>query len=117
DLPIYTLVPYISERLMLETDFENEANNSEEMKRFVQREPRLRDRVYVPKVYRELSSKRVMTAEWVEGVRLWDKDGITAPWYGGWQKGTPGAGGRPLDELPTPKHDSVYSGNDSLLKP
>jgi hypothetical protein len=33
-------------------------------------------------VYRELSSKRVMTAEWVEGVRLWDKDAITRPWRG-----------------------------------
>lgn len=85
---------------MLETDFENEANNSEEMKRFVQGEPRLRNRVYIPKVHRELSSKRVMTAEWVEGVRLWDKEGITAPWHGGWRKGTPGAGGRPLDEPP-----------------
>ena len=88
---------------MLETDFENEANNSEEMKYFVQQEPRLRDRVYIPKVYRELSSKRVMTAEWVEGVRLWDKEGITAPWYGGWQNGTPGAGGIPLNELPGAK--------------
>lgn len=103
--------------MMLETDFENEANNSEEMKYFVQREPRLRERVYVPKVYRELSSKRVMTAEWVEGVRLWDTKSITAPWYGGWRKGTPGAGGKPLDELPGAKHVvdlNQDSANDNL---
>lgn len=121
DLPIYTLVPYISERLMLETDFENEANNSEEMKKFVQGEKRLRARVYIPKVYRELSSKRVMTAEWIEGVRLWDKDGITAPWYGGYGKGTPGAGGRPLDETSQytskPTSPSNQPTDDSHLKP
>jgi aarF domain-containing kinase len=64
DLPIHTLVPYISERLMLETDFVNEANNSEEMNACIQAEPRLRSKVYIPKIYRDLSSRRVMTAEW-----------------------------------------------------
>lgn len=70
DLPLYSLVPYITERLMLETDFVNEANNSETMSKLVASEPRLRGRVYIPKVYRDLSSKRVMTTEWIEGVRL-----------------------------------------------
>ena len=102
DLPIYTLVPYISERLMLETDFENEAANSEELRGYVQGEKRLRGRVYIPTVYRELSSKRVMTAEWIEGVRLWDKDALTSPWYGGYGKGSPGAGGTPLTDAPSP---------------
>ncbi|KAL4975219.1 ABC1 family-domain-containing protein [Aspergillus desertorum] len=97
DLPFYSLVPYVSERLFLETDFENEADNSEMMAKLVAGEARLRDRVYVPKVYRELSSKRVMTAEWIEGVRLWDKDAITRTWRGGWREGSPGCGGTPLD--------------------
>jgi aarF domain-containing kinase len=64
DLPLQSLVPYISERLMLETDFVNEANNSEAMNAHVQAEPRLRSKVYIPRIYRELSSRRVMTAEW-----------------------------------------------------
>ncbi|KAK5950524.1 hypothetical protein OHC33_008467 [Knufia fluminis] len=96
DIPIYNLVPYITERLMLECDFQNEASNGERMAQFVKGEPRLRDRVYIPKVYHELSSKRVMTAEWIEGVRLWDKDGITKSWHGGWRQGSPGANGKPL---------------------
>lgn len=100
DIPIYTLVPYISERLMLETDFVNEADNAEEMRRLVAGEKRLNGRVYIPKVYRELSSKRVMTAEWIEGVRLWDKEGITNSWQGGWHRGSPGAGGSGLPALP-----------------
>lgn len=97
DIPFYGLVPFVSERLFLETDFENEADNAERMAKLVAGEPRLRNRVYIPKVYRELSSKRVMTAEWIEGVRLWDKDAITRPWYGGWRQGSPGCHGTPLD--------------------
>jgi aarF domain-containing kinase len=128
DLPIYTLVPYISERLMLETDFENEANNSEELRSYVAAEKRLRGRVYIPSVYRELSSKRVMTAEWIEGVRLWDKDALTAPWYGGYGKGSPGAGGVPLQEAPSrstlssipsndPDHEKIKPSRDSWRGP
>lgn len=67
------------------------------MAELVAGEPRLRNRVYIPKVYREFSSKRVMTAEWIEGVRLWDKDSITRPWRGGWRQGSPGCRGTPLD--------------------
>lgn len=96
DLPLYTLVPYITERLLLECDFQNEARNSEQTAKFVASEPRLRDRVYIPKVDHDLSSTRVMTAEWIEGVRLWDKDGVTRPWKGGWREGSPGCG-TPLD--------------------
>ena len=102
DLPLYSLVPYITERLLLECDFENEAKNSKRMAKFVKGEPRLRDRVYIPKVYDELSSQRVMTAEWIEGVRLWDKAGIEGSWHGGWRKGSPGSHGTPLDPPSTP---------------
>lgn len=97
DLPFYALVPYITERLLLECDFQNEASNSERMAQLVSDEPRLRDRVYIPKVYHDLSSKRVMTAEWIEGVRLWDKDGIQGTWHGNWRTGSPGSHGTPLD--------------------
>lgn len=119
DLPLYSLVPYISERLMLETDFENEADNSEKMKKLVEGEGRLRGRVYIPKVYRELSSKRVMTAEWIEGTRLWDKEGITGAWRGGWREGSPGCNGTPLDP-PSKEAISSVSSNDpnqEQLKP
>ncbi|KAI9826445.1 MAG: hypothetical protein M1826_006654 [Phylliscum demangeonii] len=97
DLPFYSLVPYITERLMLETDFVNEADNGEQMARLVAAEPRLAGRVYIPRVYRELSSRRVLTAEWIEGVRLWDKEGLTAPWRGGRGRGSPGCDHEPLD--------------------
>lgn len=102
DLPFYSLVPYITERLLLECDFQNEANNSRKMAELVRGEPRLRDRVYIPTVYDDLTTKRVMTAEWVEGVRLWDKEGIVRSWQGGWWSGSPGSHGTPLDRPQTP---------------
>ncbi|KAL9088339.1 MAG: hypothetical protein Q9165_006264 [Trypethelium subeluteriae] len=118
DIPMYSLVPYITERLLLETDFQNEAQNSEKMAKYVAAEPRLRDRVHIPRIYHELSSKRVMTAEWIEGVRLWDKDGITKPWHGGWRRGSPGCRGTPLDP-PSSKHSPtpVPDPNQEHLKP
>lgn len=119
DLPFYTLVPYMTERLVLECDFENEARNSQRMAELVKGEPRLRDRVYIPKVYSDLSSKRVMTAEWIEGVRLWDKASITNSWQGGWRKGSPGCHGTPLDAPRTSIPDLQHKAqaNDAQLKP
>ena len=104
DLPLYSLVPYVTERLLLETDFENEARNSEKMAKLVAGEPRLRNRVYIPKVHHDLTSTRVMTAEWIEGVRLWDKSRLTGSWEGGWRQPSPGAGGRTLQ---APEHVNV----------
>ena len=119
DLPLYSLVPFITERLLLETDFENEADNAARMGDLVANESRLNGRVYIPKVYRELSSKRVMTAEWIEGVRLWDKESLTRPWHGSRRQGSPGCKGAPLDppnkeEVLRTLHDQTL---DEKLKP
>ncbi|KAG0650509.1 abc1 family [Hyphodiscus hymeniophilus] len=114
NLPLYSLVPYITERLMLETDFVNEADNSEKMAKLVAGEPRLRGRVYIPVVYRDLSSKRIMTTEWIEGVRLWDKDALTKPWLGGYGLGSPGVNGTPL---PPPTTSTRVNDGTGALKP
>lgn len=101
DLPLYSVVPYVTERLSLETDFAAEARNSETMRALVDAEPALRGRVYVPRVYPEFTSRRVLVTEWVEGVRLWDKEAITGRWLGGRGTGSPGAGsGAPLAFTP-----------------
>jgi len=119
DIPLASLVPYITERMMLETDFVNEADNAERMRELVQGESRLRGKVYIPKVYRELSSSRVMTAEWIEGTRLWDKEGITGHWKGGWRTGSPGCRGTPLDSpgQRTMAGTNLTHTNEERLKP
>ncbi|AEO54934.1 hypothetical protein MYCTH_2298150 [Thermothelomyces thermophilus ATCC 42464] len=119
DLPLYSLVPFITERLMLETDFENEARNSETMRKLVNNEPSLRGRVYVPPVYPELSSKRVLTTEWIEGVRLWDKEALTAPWLGGYGRGSMGVHGARLDppDMEAVRRELRENPNSQKLKP
>ena len=58
--------------LTAELDFTNEARNSNRCRHmFAHR----RD-VKVPKVYGELSSKRVLTMEYIDGVRASDLDGL-----------------------------------------
>ena len=46
------------------------------MTELVANEPSLAGRVYIPKVYPEYSTKKVMTAEWIDGVRLSDRGAI-----------------------------------------
>ncbi|RDW75487.1 hypothetical protein BP6252_06629 [Coleophoma cylindrospora] len=70
---------FVMDRMMLETDFQNEASNSERMADLIASDPQLRERVYIPKVFHELSSKRILTTEWINGKKLWDKEGISAP--------------------------------------
>ncbi|KAM7205623.1 ABC1 domain containing protein [Rhypophila sp. PSN 637] len=119
DLPLYSLVPFITERLRLETDFENEAKNSELMRRLVNEEPSLRGRVYVPPVYHELSSSRVLTTEWIEGIRLWDKDAMTSPWLGGYGQGSAGVHGQQLDppDMDEIRRELRENPNSQSLKP
>ncbi|KAI1501647.1 ABC1 family-domain-containing protein [Biscogniauxia marginata] len=97
DLPLYGLVPFITERLQLETDFECEAQNSEVMRKLVNSEPSLKGRVYVPQVYPEFTTKRILVTEWIEGVRLWDKEATTGRWYGGNGNGSAGVHGAKLE--------------------
>ncbi|KAI0805106.1 ABC1 family-domain-containing protein [Xylaria sp. FL0064] len=96
DLPLYSIVPFITERLMLETDFESEARNSEVMRKLVDAEPSLKGRVYIPQVYPEFTTKRVLVTEWIEGVRLWDKSAMTGRWLGGYGNGSAGVHGEKL---------------------
>nr|GAT51209.1 predicted protein [Mycena chlorophos] len=76
DLPVYFMVDFISDHLRKELDFELEANNALRTMEFVAADPDLSRTVYIPKVYLELTTKRVMTAEWIDGVRLSDRNGI-----------------------------------------
>ncbi|EMD33278.1 hypothetical protein CERSUDRAFT_57434 [Gelatoporia subvermispora B] len=76
NLPVLFVVDFISDHLRRELDFELEAKNALRTSIFVATEPRLSDRVYIPKVYPELSTKKVMVSEWIGGVRLSDRRAI-----------------------------------------
>ncbi|KAI0960694.1 hypothetical protein AcV7_000002 [Taiwanofungus camphoratus] len=76
DLPVYFVVDFISDHIRSELDFEVEAKNAIKTAEFVAAEPRLADKVYIPKVFPELTTKKVMVAEWIDGVRLSDRHGV-----------------------------------------
>lgn len=78
DLPVYFVVDFVSEHLRQELDFVREAENARRTAAFVAAEPRLRGRVHIPVVYPEYSTQRVLTAEWITGVRLSDRAGVAA---------------------------------------
>ncbi|PHH51359.1 ABC1 family protein C10F6.14c [Ceratocystis fimbriata CBS 114723] len=118
ELPLMSLVPYICERLKLETDFVNEATNSRKMRDLVNSEPLLRDRVYIPAIYDDLTTRRVMTAEWIEGVRLHDREIISRPWLDRTSNSTPGVSS-PLStpETSTSRQQPRVQSLNEQLKP
>ncbi|KAF9927897.1 hypothetical protein FBU30_002784 [Linnemannia zychae] len=73
DLPMSFALDYTTRHLREETDFINEAKNSELCNQYLQTDPKLRHQVYVPKVFKDISTKQVMVAEWVQGCRATDK--------------------------------------------
>ncbi|KAI8147616.1 ABC1 family-domain-containing protein [Fennellomyces sp. T-0311] len=72
DLPMSWSSDYIEKHIRMEADFISEARNTELASKNFEKEPALKDRVYVPKVYNDFSSKRVLVSEWVDGVQLTD---------------------------------------------
>ncbi|KIJ54125.1 hypothetical protein M422DRAFT_25091 [Sphaerobolus stellatus SS14] len=76
DMPVYFLVDFISEHMRLELDFLNEARNAKRTAALVASEPQLSGRVYIPKVYDQYTTGKVMTAEYIDGVKLSNRRAI-----------------------------------------
>ncbi|KAJ3019087.1 hypothetical protein HKX48_002393 [Thoreauomyces humboldtii] len=75
---------YVQDHIRLETDFMNEARNAETAAKHISEAPRsLAARVHVPDVYWAFTSTRVMTAEWIEGVRMTSPERLAD---NGWSK-------------------------------
>jgi aarF domain-containing kinase len=72
NLPMYWSADYTCQNLRKEADFLNEAHNSERAAR------NLKDRsdVHIPKVFWEHSTSRILTCEWIDGVKMNDEQGL-----------------------------------------
>lgn len=70
------MADFVTDHLTRELDFQEEGLNATLTAKFIESEPRLVGRVHIPKVYPELTTRRVMTAEWIDGVRLSDRAGV-----------------------------------------
>ena len=69
-LYVNEIVKIAKEELALECDYEHEARCQQEYRHRMQQSELLRDKFVVPRVIPELSSKRVLTGEWMQGVAI-----------------------------------------------
>ncbi|GAA6023072.1 hypothetical protein JCM8202_004662 [Rhodotorula sphaerocarpa] len=72
DLPVAFVSQYVSEQMRKEGNLRHEADNAMRTAEYLAKEPTLRDRVRVPKIYDEWTGESVMTAEFVQACRLTD---------------------------------------------
>ena len=74
DLPIYWSVDTIEDHLKTEVNFLNEAANAERAHKNLREDTAMKNVIYVPKVYHGSSSKRILTCEWIDGVKFGNKE-------------------------------------------
>ncbi len=63
---LVALIDELGKRIFEEMDYINEANNAEKFKELHSRNIK----IAVPKIYREATSRRVLTMEWIDGIKL-----------------------------------------------
>ncbi|KAH9824856.1 ABC1 family-domain-containing protein [Melampsora americana] len=74
-IPIYFIAQYVADQIRHETDFVREAKNSEKTSQYFESDPKLKNNILVPKVNWGLTTKRVLTTDFVEGgCRLTEED-------------------------------------------
>ena len=63
---LVALIDELGKRVFEEMDYINEANNAEKFRDFHKKNKK----IAVPKIYKNLTSRRVLTMEWIEGSKL-----------------------------------------------
>jgi aarF domain-containing kinase len=79
--PIYFIAEHVSKLLEEEVNFRNEVQNSERLRKFVENDGSLRNEVYIPKVYLDMCTDRIIVSEWIDGVTLNNRPGLRAEKY------------------------------------
>lgn len=77
EIPVVFMHRYICDHMREEADFTIELNNLQRSKKLIQSDPLLKDKIYVPEVYEDLCTKRVLTAEWCDGESLVDHEKLS----------------------------------------
>jgi predicted unusual protein kinase regulating ubiquinone biosynthesis (AarF/ABC1/UbiB family) len=69
---LVALIDELGKRVFEEMDYFNEATNAETFSQLHAHNPR----IAVPRIYREATSRRVLTMEWIDGVKLTNLDAV-----------------------------------------
>lgn len=77
DLSLRWLVLEMATNIPLELDFRKEGENSERLQRYIDSTGNvLKSRIYIPKIRWEVSSKRVLVMDFVDGIPVTDVDAL-----------------------------------------
>jgi len=69
---LVALIDELGKRVFEEMDYINEAENAEKFRNMHQKN----NKIAVPKIYNQLTSRRVLTMEWIEGTKLTNLDDV-----------------------------------------
>ncbi|MDC3073451.1 AarF/ABC1/UbiB kinase family protein, partial [Prochlorococcus sp. AH-716-O13] len=69
---LVALIDELGKRVFEEMDYLNEAQNAEKFKNLHMHN----SKIAVPKIYKEITSRRVLTMEWIDGTKLTNLDGV-----------------------------------------
>ena len=69
---LVALIDELGKRVFEEMDYLNEAENAERFRSFHLHNPK----IAVPKIYKETSSRRVLTMEWINGIKLTNLESV-----------------------------------------
>ena len=75
DLPLAYFTGYVQEHLRRELDFLQEGRNAERAASDFKGSS-VQDLVHIPKVYWPYTTKRILTCEWIDGIRMTDMQAI-----------------------------------------
>lgn len=81
NMPVYFIAQSVSRQMELEVVFSQEVANGEELAAHIEADKSLRGRVYVPKVYKDLSTDRVIVSEWIDGLGMNQMDELRRRGY------------------------------------
>ncbi len=70
---LVALIDELGKRVFEEMDYFNEAKNAEKFRQMHKHNPM----IAVPKIYKEFTSRRVLTMEWIDGTKLTNLDDVT----------------------------------------
>lgn len=81
NLPISEISSFVASRMEKETNFLDEMRNAEISKEFLSKDNSLKNIIYIPNSYPSLSTKRILTCEWIEGITLGKREQLKAEGY------------------------------------
>lgn len=81
DMPLMPTARYVCNKSREELDFNHELQNASRMASLVDSDPEFKGKVYIPKYYPEISTKKVLIGEWIDGDSIGEYMGLRNKGY------------------------------------